>query len=101
MGLAVLPSRLKDELALLGEYLVEGRDIRSNEILEKHADWVEEFRGNYEGFSKDNVEGILQQEVGKVFARVLEDAGVYKCTPEGRERFAAFLGHVGFSQQDA
>ena len=97
MGLAVLPSRLKDELALLGEYLVDGRDVRSNEILEKHADWVEGFRGNYDGFSKDNVEGILQQEVGKVFARVLEDAGVYKCTPEGREHFAAFLNHVGFS----
>lgn len=96
MGLAVLPSRLKDELALLGEYLVEGRDVRSHELLEKHADWVEEFRGSYDGFTRDNVEQILQQEVGKVFARVLEDAGVYKCTPEGREHFAAFLHHVGF-----
>lgn len=96
MGLAVLPSRLKDELALLGEYLVEGKDVRSHELLEKHADWVEEFRGSYDGFTRDNVEQILQQEVGKVFARVLEDAGVYKCTPEGREHFAAFLHRVGF-----
>ena len=99
MGLAVLPSRLKDELALLGEYLVDGKDVRSNEVLKKHADWVEEFRADYDGFSKDNVDGILQQEVGKVFARVLEDAGVYKCTPKGREHFAAFLHHAGFSEK--
>lgn len=99
MGLAVLPSRLKDELALLGEYLVEGNDVRSNEILEKHADWVDEFYGKYEEFTKDNVEGILQQEVGKVFARVLEDAGVYKCTPAGREHFTAFLHHAGFAER--
>lgn len=98
MGLAVLPSRLKDELALLGEYLVEGRDVRSHELLEKHADWVDGFRGSYEGFTAGNVEQILQQEVGKVFARVLEDAGVYKCTPEGRKHFAAFLHHVGFAE---
>lgn len=98
MGLAVLPSRLKDELALLGEYLVEGKDVRSHELLEKHADWVDEFRGSYEGFTAGNVEQILQQEVGKVFARVLEDAGVYKCTPEGRKHFAAFLHHVGFAE---
>lgn len=98
MGLAVLPSRLKDELALLGEYLVEGKDVRSHELLEKHADWVDDFRGSYEGFTAGNVEQILQQEVGKVFARVLEDAGVYKCTPEGRKHFAAFLHHVGFAE---
>lgn len=98
MGLAVLPSRLKDELALLGEYLVEGKDVRSHELLEKHADWVDKFRGSYEGFTAGNVEQILQQEVGKVFARVLEDAGVYKCTPEGRKHFAAFLHHVGFAE---
>ena len=48
MGLAVLPSRLKDELALLGEYLVEGKDVRSNESIEKHADWVDEFKDKYD-----------------------------------------------------
>ena len=83
MGLAVLPSRLKEELALLGEFIVEGKDIRSNELLEKHADWVEEFLPAYEKVTKENIEKILQDEVGKVFARVLEDAGVYKCTPQG------------------
>lgn len=100
MGLAVLPSRLKDELALLGEYLVQGKDIRSNEVLEKHADWAEEFRPQYETITKENVDGILQEEVGKVFAKVLEDAGVYKCTPEGRESFGRFLGTVGFAAVD-
>ena len=100
MGLAVLPSRLKDELALLGEYLMEGKDIRSNEMLEKHADWVEEFRPSYGEITRENVEKILQDEVGKVFARVLEDAGVYKCTPEGRKAFGRFLESVGFVQTD-
>lgn len=96
MGLAVLPSRLKDELALLGEYMVEGRDIRSNEMLEKHADWVDAFRPQYGEITSENVEAILQEEVGKVFARVLEDAGVYKCTPEGRAAFGRFLESTGF-----
>ena len=96
MGLAVLPSRLKEELALLGEFIVEGKDIRSNELLEKHADWVEEFLPAYEKVTKENIEKILQDEVGKVFARVLEDAGVYKCTPEGRKAFGRFLESTGF-----
>lgn len=98
MGLAVLPSRLKDELALLGEYIVEGKDIRSNEVLAKHADWVEEFLPRYGEVTMETIPGILQDEVGKVFARVLEDAGVYKCTPEGREGFDRFLKSVGFAE---
>ena len=96
MGLAVLPSRLKDELALLGEYLVEGKDVRSNESIEKHADWVDEFVPSYEKITRENVDRILQDEVGKVFARVLEDAGVYKCTTEGWDAFGRFLESMGF-----
>lgn len=91
MGLAVLPARLKEELALLGDYLVEGRDPRTHELLAKHADWVDCFRPQYGAITKDNVDEILQQEIGKVFTRVLEDAGVYKCTPEGRAAFARFI----------
>lgn len=94
MGLAVLPSRLKDELALLADYIVEGKDIRSSEVLEKHADWVEEFRENYADINRDNVMDILKAEVGKVFVGVLEDAGVYKCTPEGREAFDRFIATI-------
>ena len=98
MGLAVLPSRLKDELALLGEYIVEKKEIRSNEMLEKHADWVEEFLPKYELITSDNVNRILMEEVGLVFEKVLEDAGVYKCTPKGREAFARFLEKTGFEK---
>lgn len=91
MGLAVLPSRLKEEMALLGEYITEGRDIRSEETIAKHADWVEEFIGAYPEITKENVEDILKQEIGKVFKKVLEDAGVYKCTEKGREAFMRFI----------
>lgn len=98
MGLAVLPSRLKEELALLGQYLVDGKDVRSSELIEKHADWADQFKTRYDSITKDNVDGILKEEVGRVFARVLEDAGVYKCTPEGRGYFAAFLYSVGFQK---
>ncbi len=94
MGLAVLPSRLKEELSLLGEYLTEGRDIRENEMLEKHGDWVDEFRNKYDSITKDNVSDILKQEVGLVFERVLEDAGVYKCTEEGRIAFLRFINSI-------
>lgn len=96
MGLAVLPSRLKDELNLLVEYMVEGKDIRSNTEIEKHADWVETFLPGYESVTSDNVEDILKKEVGRVFERVLEDAGVYKCNEEGRRSFERFLTSVGF-----
>ncbi len=91
MGLAVLPARLKGELELLKEYILEGKDIRSNESIEKHADWVEEFLPRYSEVNAENIEEILQKEVGKVFCQVLEDAGVYKYTPEGLEAFHRFI----------
>ena len=91
MGLAVLPSRLKGEMELLSEYIVEGKDIRSNETLEKHADWVEEFMPSYSNVNKDNVMDILKEEIGKVFCQVLEDAGVYKCTEKGLNDFTKFI----------
>lgn len=90
MGLAVLPARLKGELELLKEYILVGKDIRSNDSIEKHADWVDGFLPNYPEINASNVGEILQQEVGKVFCQVLEDAGVYKCTPEGMEAFERF-----------
>ena len=93
MGLAVLPARLKGERALLAEALVAGRDIRADEALEKHADWAEELRTRYT-FTRENAMDILQKEVGVVFAQVLEHAGVYKCTPEGREAFLRFIESV-------
>ena len=91
MGLAVLPARLKEELELLGEYILEGKDIFSNEKIEKHAAWAESFLPKYDNLNKDNIQDVLQKEVGEVFVHVLEDAGVYKCTPEGRAAFMRFI----------
>ena len=93
MGLAVLPSRLKSELAQLAEVLVKGGDLRADEAIAKHADWAEELKTRYT-FTEENVMNILHTEVGHVFARVLEDAGVYKCTPEGRLAFERFINSV-------
>ncbi len=91
MGLAVLPSRLKGEMEELADYIVSGKDIRSNETLAKHADWVDEFSVNYDHIDESNVTEILKQEIGKVFCQVLEDAGVYKCTEEGLTAFRRFI----------
>ena len=91
MGLAILPARLKTELQDLADYIIEKKDIRSSEALEKHADWVEAFLPKHPELNKDNVMDILKEEVGHVFVGVLEDAGVYKCTPEGREAFMRFI----------
>ena len=91
MGLAVLPARLKEELEILADYIINGQDIRSNEKIEKHADWVEEFLPKYDSVTRENIMDILKEEVGIVFTHVLEDAGVYKCTPEGREAFLRFI----------
>ena len=94
MGLAVLPARLKDEIAGLADAILAGSDLRADEQLEKHADWVEEFLPKYDSITPDNVTDIIRTEVGLVFAQVLEDAGVYKCTPEGRAAFARFIETV-------
>ena len=93
MGLAELPSRLKGELALQAEALVAGRDIRADETLAKHADWAEELQSRYT-FTRENAMDILKKEVGVVFAQVLEHAGVYKCTAEGRAAFLRFIESV-------
>ena len=94
MGLAVLPARLKDEIAGLADAIVNGKDLRADAELEKHADWVDEFKGNYDSITADNVNDILQKEIGLVFSEVLEDAGVYKCTEEGRAAFQKFIDTV-------
>ena len=93
MGLAVLPSRLSREMVLLGDALVEGKDISGDELLSKHSAWVEQFRGDYT-FTKENVAKILQKEIGRTFEGVLEDAGVYPCTKEGRAAFLRFAKAV-------
>ena len=91
MGLAVLPSRLKGELSALREAILTGKNLREDEVLAKHADWAEEFMASYDKIDESNIDAILQDEVGKVFAQVLEDAGVYKRTESGREGFLRFI----------
>jgi len=93
MGLAVLPSRLKKELYALADAVIAGADIRADEDLAKHADWVTALQKQY-SFTRENALDILLQETGRVFSQVLEDAGVYKCTPEGRNAFLKFVTHV-------
>ncbi|MBQ5801187.1 MAG: UDP-glucose--hexose-1-phosphate uridylyltransferase [Clostridia bacterium] len=90
MGLAVLPARLKTEMATLAEYAIAGKDIRENEALIKHAEWFDKFKNNYT-FTKENADSILREEIGKTFVCVLEDAGVYKCTEDGRRAFMRFI----------
>lgn len=94
MGLAVLPARLKTEIAELAEAILSGRDIREEEVLGKHAAWVEEFLPNYTQVSRSTVHEILQKEIGLVFLQVLKDAGVYKRTAEGMEAFGRFLDRL-------
>lgn len=93
MGLAVLPSRLKGELSALAEAIVAGADIAADEVLSKHSQWVEGLKTQYT-FTADNALDILMQETGKVFAAVLEDAGVYKNTEEGKAAFLKFVDAV-------
>ena len=97
MGLAVLPSRLKGELTDLAAAIVAGKDIASDPVLNKHADWVMQLKQQYT-FTQENAMDILMQETGKVFAGVLEDAGVYKCTPEGRTAFLKFVDAVNTAE---
>ena len=93
MGLAVLPARLKGEIEGLCRAIVAGEDLRKDEALAKHADWVDELKKTYT-FTADNVEEILKKEIGIVFMKVLEHAGVYKCTEEGRQAFLRFVDSV-------
>lgn len=91
MGLAVLPARLNKEMDILSDYILNSKDIRSNEEIRKHADWAYNFIPKYKSITKDNINEILQQEIGKTFVKVLEDAGVYKCTPDGMKGFMKFI----------
>ena len=100
MGLAVLPARLKDEMEGLKEAILEGRDIHGDEALQAHADWLDQIRAEYPDLSSRSggeIEQILQKEIGIVFAKVLEHAGVYKRTAEGQAAFQRFVDAVNRS----
>lgn len=90
MGLAVLPSRLKNEMALLKAAILEGKDIESDEVLSKHKAWYDSFKADYT-FTAENTEDILHKEIGKVFEKVLEHAGIYKRDEKGLKGFDRFI----------
>ena len=94
MGLAVLPGRLKKEMADLREALLKGENLHVSEELSKHADWADAFMARHPEFNAENAEAIIQYEIGQVFAQVLECAGVYKCTESGRAALKRFLTEV-------
>ena len=93
MGLAVLPARLKTELAAVADKLATGADLRADPLTAAHADWAEGFQSKYD-ITKDNALDVVYKETGLVFAKVLEHAGVYARTPEGKEAFLRFLRKV-------
>lgn len=94
MGLAVLPARLKGEMEHLAEAILSGTDIRKDEELAKHADWVEKFLPGYQNVNRENIMEILHKEIGNVFMQVLEDAGVYKRNEEGQKAFDRFTSSL-------
>ena len=93
MGLAILPARLKKEMLLLEEAILTGKDIRAIDEIEKHADWVEEWRSNYE-ITEENINQIIKDEIANVFVEVLKCAGVYKRTEEGMRAFKRFVSSL-------
>ena len=94
MGLAVLPARLKNEISALETAVLEGKDIRKDEILSKHADWIDEIRAKYSDINANNIDGIIKYEIGIVFSKVLEHAGVFKRDCEGKAAFLKFAESV-------
>ena len=100
MGCAILPARLKDEMARLKEAVLEGRDYRKDETLEKHADWMDAIRSRYEELNADNIDRILRDEIGAVFSKVLENAGVYKRDEKGQKAFLRFVDSVNRQDPD-
>ncbi len=94
MGLAVLPSRLSREMVMLEKAMLGGEDLRGIPELTCHAEWAADVLSRHPEFSGSTARGILEQEIGKVFLEVLEDAGVYKRTPEGQQAFMRFVDTV-------
>jgi UDPglucose--hexose-1-phosphate uridylyltransferase len=82
MGLAVLPARLKEEMALLKTAILENKDVKNDAVLEKHFDWTEEIKAKYTDINSSNIDKIIEDEIGLVFSKVLSHAGVFKNTQD-------------------
>lgn len=91
MGLAVLPPRLKKEMQLVKEYVLENKDLTQNEDIKKHAKWIEEIKERYSDINRENIDRIIEEEIGIVFMKVLENAGVFKRDEKGIQAFKKFL----------
>ena len=94
MGLAVLPSRLKNEMEELGKAIVEKRDLYNDSSLSIHADWAQEIVNKHNDICSENIDSILKEEIGIVFSKVLEHAGVFKRNEEGMAAFVRFIKTV-------
>ncbi len=97
MGLAVLPARLKEEREVLKEYMIQGKDMDSNEMTAKHKAWVDEFIPKYRDITEEDIDNIIEHEIGLVFSKVLEQAGVYKRNEKGQEAFLKFVQYLNNS----
>ncbi len=93
MGLAVLPSRLKNEMAVLGKAMVNGEDISANETIAAHKEWAEMIMQKYD-INEDNIDDILKKEIGIVFTSILGQCGVYSRDEEGKAGFLRFIESV-------
>lgn len=91
MGCAILPSRLKEEIKLLEEYILTGKDIKDNDMIGKHYEWAEKVKLKHPDMNETNIREIIQNEIGNVFLKVLEHAGIYKRDKEGQEGFLRFI----------
>ena len=94
MGLAILPARLKKEMAALKEAVLEGKDLRSDELTASHADWTEQWMTKYDRIDRDNIDLIIRDEIADVFSHVLENAGVYKRDEKGIAAFDRFIASL-------
>lgn len=94
MGLAVLPARLKTEIAELSKAILKNADVKNNELLSKHSKWVDELKEKYDDINEGNIDNILKSEIGIIFSKVLEHAGVYKQTEKGISDFLKFINSV-------
>ena len=94
MGLAVLPARLKTEMAILRDAILENKDIKADERIAKHADWAEMIKSKYSDINADNCDEILREEIGIVFTAILGQCGVFDRTEEGKAQFMKFISQV-------
>ena len=90
MGRAILPGRLKAEMAEVKKFLLD----QPNEMAEIHRDWAEGLKQAHSDLNEGNVDDLLQQALLDVFDQVLADAGVFKNDEAGNAGWDRFLAEV-------